>query len=365
MIEAVESFLTHMKWDERQALVVCHDDKHPHVHIMLNSVHPETGCALDTSFERRRAQEWALAYERDHEFIFCEERLKPAFERTSSPTRATWEKLRDYERQDDRAEQERFAKESSYFEQGGVNAAASLESEMLKALQREEREQFLVEGKEAYRAVRHAVYRQVRAEFREDWNNYFAAKRVGLEGEPLAAMKTDILERPNEMLEARRKAACATLREERDQAYAAMLQRHTEQRHQFNALQRESERSYDLLDTSYPVNNSSAPAQGNEAARQQLLAEFRETSVEIGLLRHAEDEGPAREERDLEAPGITEQHKARDPADAIGGLGLGAIGAIATLGERLFDGFMGGGMSIGAGSSPVIGAQSRPLLSMV
>src|SRR5262249_40864082 len=59
MTQTVESFLAHMKWDEHQALIVCHTDRQPHVHVMLCGVHPETGKALDTSFEKRRAQEWA------------------------------------------------------------------------------------------------------------------------------------------------------------------------------------------------------------------------------------------------------------------------------------------------------------------
>src|SRR6202020_1184994 len=76
MVWAVQNFLEHMNWHEHQALVVRHQDKHPHVHVMLCAVHPDTGCALDTSFERRRAQKWALEYERLQGRIFCDERLK-------------------------------------------------------------------------------------------------------------------------------------------------------------------------------------------------------------------------------------------------------------------------------------------------
>src|SRR5262249_33778511 len=65
MIETVQDFLRHMQWDEHQALLVAHADKeHAHVHVMLNAVHPETGKKLDDGLERRRAQEWALEYER-------------------------------------------------------------------------------------------------------------------------------------------------------------------------------------------------------------------------------------------------------------------------------------------------------------
>jgi len=65
MISATEDFLAHMKWQEHQAILIAHNDKHAHVHVMLNAVHPETGLRLDESFERRRAQGWALEYEKE------------------------------------------------------------------------------------------------------------------------------------------------------------------------------------------------------------------------------------------------------------------------------------------------------------
>jgi len=65
MMAATSDFLNHMKWQEHQALLVAHEDKsHAHVHVMLNVVHPETGLRLNDDFERRRAQAWALEYER-------------------------------------------------------------------------------------------------------------------------------------------------------------------------------------------------------------------------------------------------------------------------------------------------------------
>jgi hypothetical protein len=56
MIETGKDFLQHMKWDKHQAVFVAHDDKsYKHVHIMLNTVHPETGLCLSDSYEQRRA----------------------------------------------------------------------------------------------------------------------------------------------------------------------------------------------------------------------------------------------------------------------------------------------------------------------
>ena len=66
MIETANGFLEHMNWREHQALIVAHSDRaHPHVHLMLNVVHPETGLRLDDNFERHRAQAWAASYERE------------------------------------------------------------------------------------------------------------------------------------------------------------------------------------------------------------------------------------------------------------------------------------------------------------
>jgi hypothetical protein len=91
MIESAEGFLKHMKWEDHQALLVAHDDKeHAHVHMMLNTIHPETGLHLDDSFERRRAQAWALGYERENGRIFCEQRLENVAEREEAPTRPAW-----------------------------------------------------------------------------------------------------------------------------------------------------------------------------------------------------------------------------------------------------------------------------------
>ncbi len=48
MIEAADSYLKKMGWSEHQALFVGHNDtEHPHIHIILNRVNPETGRVLD------------------------------------------------------------------------------------------------------------------------------------------------------------------------------------------------------------------------------------------------------------------------------------------------------------------------------
>jgi hypothetical protein len=91
MVETTEEFLKHMKWQEHQAVLVAHNDKsYAHVHVMLNVVNPETGLRLDDSFEKRRAQKWAGAYELEQGRIYCEQRLLSPEQREAAPPRKVW-----------------------------------------------------------------------------------------------------------------------------------------------------------------------------------------------------------------------------------------------------------------------------------
>ncbi len=50
--------------DQHQAIVVCHDElnKSPHVHVMLNRVHPEHGVFVPDTYEQEKLSVWALEY---------------------------------------------------------------------------------------------------------------------------------------------------------------------------------------------------------------------------------------------------------------------------------------------------------------
>jgi hypothetical protein len=76
MAAAADAFLRAMGWHQHQAILVAHSDTaHPHLHIILNRVHPDTGRTLNDWQERKRAQAWALAYERQHEAVLCTGRV--------------------------------------------------------------------------------------------------------------------------------------------------------------------------------------------------------------------------------------------------------------------------------------------------
>lgn len=289
MIEAVESFLAHMKWQDHQVLIVCHDDKHPHVHAMINSVHPETGRALDTSFEKRRAQEWALTYERDHQLIFCEERLKSLEQRTPSPTRETWMKLRTYEREDDKAELQRVEQQRSYFHRHDGASHDAQEWKALKSYQRDQREAFFLGGKQAYREARNTAYREIRKELRGEWHKLYQAKAAGMDKLQLAAMKAALINRQNETLDARRQHACAVLREQRDENYSTLLAQQQEQRDDLRDRQHQGLPSYRLFDGIYPVDRDATA--GQQRGPQPLL-------------------------RQREQPGFAQGHDVRDQFEA-------------------------------------------------
>jgi Relaxase/Mobilisation nuclease domain len=333
MIETVENFLAHMGWQEHQALIVCHDDKHPHVHVMVNSVHPETGRALDTSFEKRRAQAWALAYERQHELIFCEERLKPAAERTPSPTRESWRKLREYEQEDDKTEAARL--EPDYFDRHDTGDHAAREWVALKNYQREQREEFFVEGREAYREVRKQAYREVRAEMREKWRGYYQAHKAGADPEKLSAWKAGLLTQQHTMLDERRQEACSRLREQRDEDYRALLDRQKEERAELTERQRDGLPSYSLLDLLYPGERD-ADRQEDQVAEPSREEQPSPASPRKPRREQAKERD--RTEPEAEARAGVEQVGVRGAGDMAGG----AAAALAAVGERLFDGFFGG-----------------------
>ena len=59
MLEAAKETLDVLKMEEHQALIVCHNDTaHPHVHVIVNRVHPETGLAAKTSQDRLKLSRW-------------------------------------------------------------------------------------------------------------------------------------------------------------------------------------------------------------------------------------------------------------------------------------------------------------------
>jgi len=64
-----------LKAGDRQAMIICHtDEKHPHVHVLLNRVSPADGRMLSSSNEKLALSALALAYEKEGGAVKCKQR---------------------------------------------------------------------------------------------------------------------------------------------------------------------------------------------------------------------------------------------------------------------------------------------------
>lgn len=331
MIETAEGFLRHMNWQEHQALLVAHEDKsHAHVHVMLNVVHPETGLRLDDGFERRRAQAWALDYERESGRIYCEQRLLDPAAREDAPPRPVWLAFDENRR--------KFESEEKYLENqqpiliGGLENPKDIHAEewkILKDVQKAERQEFFADGKAAFSELRNSIYREIRDEFRERWSDYYAAEKNGADREVLADIKAEIVAEQKAALEERRDEACRALRETRNGLYRELLDGQREDRLELRARQEEG------LDTSSFLDE----ARRRDPVRDIAL-EFREAAELAATPRPY-----ARvDEADIAAPeGWDRQDKGgiKSPADIGANIGEGLGFGLISLLESMADGFVG------------------------
>ena len=321
MIESADAFLKHMGWDGHQALFVGHNDtEHRHIHIILNRVNPENGRTIDDYREQKRAQVWALGYEKEQENVRCEERELRAAKREHRAPELDGSKTPVADRQQDVGQSLRtpandhlphnvimLSRENERaFQQAELqrqNADHDLRAE-LKAEQRAEREAFFKDGTKQFKALRHAVYDEVRKEFTPQWREFYKDAKAAEQSaeawsksavtralyfakeaewhsadasfadrdsvrdagaEKLAEYKAELKARQTQDLRERQTLACDALREQRDVQYQELLQRQREER---GALQAGM-----LLD-GLPVIRASTPdAATDKTANQNTGAE--------------------------------------------------------------------------------------------
>jgi hypothetical protein len=285
MIATSQGFLKHMGWSEHQAILIAHEDKsYKHVHIMLNVVHPETGLRLNDGFEQRRAQVWALEYEQEQGRIHCEQRQKNAGDREENMPRNIWMAFQANEKEFSRAEKI-MSENASEIPENPKNA----EWKILKEFQRDERIDFFAQGKAEFAALRNAIYREVREEFRGRWADFYEMRKNGADAEFLATAKAQLVADQKAVLEPRRDEACQELRESRDIRYRELLDDQKEMRAELRWRQDAG------LDATPFLNELEERRQ----AAQEIRTEFRETGrelverepvVEFGASRHEEAE---------------------------------------------------------------------------
>ncbi|WP_367187602.1 relaxase/mobilization nuclease domain-containing protein [Henriciella sp.] len=93
-LAAARETISHLGLEDHQAMIVAHNDTdHPHVHVIVNRVHPETGRAAVTSNDKLILSRWAEAYERKRGTVYCEQRVEnnaaraQGYVKDRSPTR--------------------------------------------------------------------------------------------------------------------------------------------------------------------------------------------------------------------------------------------------------------------------------------
>lgn len=60
-----------------EAVFIAHkDEPHPHLHVIVNRVNPESGIAAPLSNDHLKLSEWAEEYERNHGKILCQQRVE-------------------------------------------------------------------------------------------------------------------------------------------------------------------------------------------------------------------------------------------------------------------------------------------------
>jgi hypothetical protein len=360
MIEAGISFLDHMGWQEHQVLFVAHNDTaHPHVHLIINRVHPESGMTLDDNWSKRRSQQWALAYEREHGHIYCDAREAKYGQSRESMNYRDWQELNK-----DKAVHPEYRQ--------SIEAG---EWTLLKQSQRQERTAFWDETGRMRKELRAKLREEVREEFAEDWQEYAvlrgerteklderhretrrkiaklrrdgASKKVieklkeQLTREKqrvrseLADARADISGRQKQRLDALAVPALDQLTKDRLEQYQLLLAQHRSDKAELRGDQQQDTRRYDLLGkqpVQQPAALSKLQTQNNvPRGNERTRAPSRSPSERETEQRQDSIGSPVQHDPTQKSP-------RRGPTDLLVGAGLGAIGKLADALESLLDG---------------------------
>lgn len=387
MIESADKYLKHMGWDAHQAVYAGHNDtEHAHVHIIMNRVNPDTGRTLDDYREQKRSQVWALAYEREHGQVRCDQREVRAEEKERARDHDIGprpEPAPQYQAANDhlphnvimmtRPLKQQFTADELKRADRDAEARAQL-----KAEQRQERQQFFVDGAKLFKATRVAAYKEVREEFKAEWREFYRnAKAAGLSVErdaeatvrsatyfayagqweratevfddrhtarddrlePLRRQKADLVFRQNCAMAERQRDACAELREVREIQYQELLQRQTAERASLQAgialdtagVRQQSDReATGMLWAQVPSNQNAD--RGAETAVPLTPVEAGQRALEAKLLTEIDRAVPDKAGAYIDVSPLTEREPGLGavPTTQMTDLAAGAIGSVAS-----------------------------------
>jgi Relaxase/Mobilisation nuclease domain len=212
VVESADAFVKHMGWEQHQAVYVGHNDtEHRHIHVIVNRVNPDNGRTLDDFREQKRAQAWALQYERSQDQVRCEQREINAAKQVERTNQRQHETTNAQEQVPDVAqevtverapleapapsisraandhlphnvimlarphEQKFNANEKLLQEHDAATRSEQVAEQRaeLKDHQRAEREAFFKGGAKLFKATRHAAYDEVRHEYKAEWRQFY------------------------------------------------------------------------------------------------------------------------------------------------------------------------------------------------
>ncbi|HVR55685.1 MAG TPA: relaxase/mobilization nuclease domain-containing protein [Pseudolabrys sp.] len=343
MIATTDHFLRHMGWQEHQACYIAHNDKHyAHVHIILNRIHPETGRTINEGYAKRRAQDWALAYEQEQGRIHCEQRLLNEDERQKAMPRNMWMAFKQNEQEFEKSE-EQLQKMADIPEFRPENRKKE-EWKILFDLQRAEVKQFHADGKTKFRELRSSIYREVKEEFRERWGDYYQAKKKGTEADKdiLATLKENLIAEQSAALEPRRDAACKELLATREVELHQLLEQQKITRKEFGWR-------LDLGLDNAEFLHAAGERRGKE--REQTLSAFRDAARETAGRSRLPETSERREAEADDVSGST--RSARDRTTEI--VGRRAVSAAVGFADGLFSALINLGSAPKTPSEPHLG----------
>lgn len=183
--QAAEETLKLMGFEDHQALIVSHNDEpHPHVHVIVNRVHPTEGRAHEPSYPKKLLSKWAQGYEEKRGKVFCPQRVinnekrdkgefvrhprieRPAYEfaKAAAPSSARGAFVRTEQQQQD-----------AQLSQAGrdMHDAHAKQWEALKRTYREAKDRLYARA-DKQKAERAA---EVKQEFRPTWGELFRRQR--------------------------------------------------------------------------------------------------------------------------------------------------------------------------------------------
>lgn len=179
MIAAAQSTLKELGLSGHEALFVSHNDEpHPHIHVIVNRVHPDTGIAAPLKKDFLKLSTWAEKLEKQQGKIRCEQRVE------NNALRALGQFIKD-----------RDSQHSAEFHRWRMERVASqhdrraMESAALDARHERERDQLRTQRDRQLDGKR----KQVREATRADWRDLFTIQRK--ERERLDAAQRSVLGR--------------------------------------------------------------------------------------------------------------------------------------------------------------------------